>query len=99
MGWYRPDSEFPIPAVRAHEFARVVVAAIPVARGLRDEALEGKLARAALRACEPDARPAKVRVECRDRLGREPWCAWEARCADGSVSGSSGAAGTYDGPG
>lgn len=77
----------------------VAVAVIPVARGPRDEAMERLVTREALRACQPQARgPTRVRVECRDRLGREPWCAWETRCPDGSRSSGHGAAGAYYGP-
>lgn len=76
--------------------------AIPIARGPRDEAMEAKLARQAVRACGPTVAtaspPPEVRVECRDRLGREPWCAWETRCPDESMTGGSGPAGTFYGP-
>lgn len=68
--------------------------AVPFARGSRDAGLERRVAKEVSGQC----RGADVRVECRDRLGRPMWCAWEVRCPDGSRSGGSGADGAIYAP-
>ena len=71
------------------------VAAIVVVRGPRDDAAERRI-RARIHARLVDCPPARrgraparprVRVECRDRVGRPPMCAYDI---DGSRGGASG---------
>ncbi|MBJ7331879.1 MAG: hypothetical protein JHC95_18430 [Solirubrobacteraceae bacterium] len=68
----------------------LVAIAVPALRGPRNLEAERVAARGGADECEPSSRLDEVRVECRDRLGREPRCAVEVRCHDGSRSGQTG---------
>lgn len=82
------------PLLAVAVFVAVLVGVV-VIRGSRDEAAERRVRmslQGELRG-KPDIK--RLRVECRDRLGRPPRCAWEIEYTGGSSEGGVGEGASY----